>query len=775
MTNHKKTYSPFKRIPWGRRRFVKEIRLRLNRNRLSRGVLSKISEIRDRSLILRRFESLTVGVLKILAAGYRSAFPRNNGSVSMKSQLMLLLVGLSILPVLIMGILAYNQAEKAIMSAQESMLSAHAQGIRHSLESVLAGAEDTLNGLASQSNVLILMEDVNQDGIVNDTTLLNTTGFSLKNAVKGSDKLYESAFIADKSGKILVEGSLGKTSTVGQSILDTDYYKGINGQEEFAVGAPFQSEATKRLVIPVATTIKTLAGRTGTLVVLFDHQRFMEFLSTSSIGTTGAIYILDHAGSTVYNPVPDKTMTPLSSDLFTDKIKVDTPEISKGFDQYKDPEGVRLAAWDPLGSAGWTIVATLSKGEFEKGILQIRFFMGGVVLITALLASVVALRYAETLTRPIKALGILMNRVAGGELEVEGVHRPNQEVAELNDSFNSMLQNLKKLIFGISEASDSVAETSQSLGALSAQTLASAENMLDSVEEIAKGSQTQSNEAAEGVLLIHTMAASVREIHTQTEGILSSSRSSEAVSAMGLAQLQLLGIKSDESLEASRHIQEEVVGLNEELQRIGGIIEAISKIAKTTNLLALNAAIEAARAGDAGRGFTVVAQEVRKLADQTAQEASSIRTILSAIKEKSLRMDTVVLKNEEAVNEQHLAVTSTKEAFSQISQEIHTTTEKVTRIAEAIAALDQSKDEIIQSVSAIAAVAAQSSDAAQTARAATQEQFSSVEHLRNEADALHFLSAKLVESIRMFKSEAPSDLNVSVQKVFHTLAELNAS
>ncbi len=676
-----------------------------------------------------------------------------NTATSMKQQLMLLLTGLALVPILIMGIVTYSKAQSTVRTAQESMLSAHAQGIRHSLESVLSGVDDTLKGIASQTGVLILMEDVNKDGVADDTPLLNSTSFSLKNAVKGSDKLYESAFIADKSGKILVEGSLGKNSALGQKISDTDYFKALAGSNKFAVGAPFLSKATGRLVIPMARAIETLAGRSGTLVVLFDHQRFMEFLSTSEIGNSGAIYILDAKGNAVYTPDPKKLLLPLESNLFATQILNKAGPAVKGFGEYKDTTGSRLASWEPLGISNWTVVATLSRAEFEKGILMIRNFMLLTALITALIAAVIAIRYADSIIRPIKDLGLLMNRVAHGDLEVESTHQPNQEIAELNNSFNQMLENLKVLITGISQASHSVTSTSQTLGALSSQTLASAENMLESVEEIASGAEIQRVDAADSVQRTQIMAESIQEIHAQIAGILSAVRSSESVAGRGMEQLQILGLKSDENQEAALHIRREVASLNAEIQQIGGIVEAISKISKTTNLLALNAAIEAARAGDAGRGFSVVAQEVRNLAGQTTQEATNIHSIIQSVQKKARSMETIVLKNEAIAQEQRLSVDTTSDAFNRISTEIHITTEKMTVIAEAIETLDQSKDEMIQSVSAIAAVAAQTSQAAQTARASTQEQFSSVEHLRNQAEDLHLLAEGLTASIRVFQPD----------------------
>ncbi len=677
-----------------------------------------------------------------------------DSSASMKTQLILLLTGLSVVPILFLGTITFIKAQEALGTAQKSALSAHAQGIRHSLESVLGGVDDTLKGIASQTNILILMEDVNQDGVVNDTALLNSTAFSLKNAVKGSDKLYESAFIAGKSGKVLVEGTLAKSSIIGTQIQDTDYYKKIAGKEKFAVGAPYISKASGKLVIPMARSIETLAGWNGTLVVLFDHQRFMEFLADSAIGTSSSVYILDSVGNSVYHPNPAKLLAPLPSDLFTGHIKKNPETAAKGFDQYKDATGPRLAAWEALGNSGWTIVSTLSRGEFEKGILQIRNFMLGIVLLTIVAASLIAVRYAKTLTKPIQDLGGLMNRIAQGDLEGESTHRPNREVAELNDSFNRMTANLKALITGITDASNSVSSASETLGALSAQTAAAAENMLESVEEIAAGAQEQSADAADSVQRSLVMATSIREVHSQTDGILTAAHASGQLAQAGMAQLKTLSTKSDENRRATRQIQEEVTALNSEIQRIDGIVDAISKIAKTTNLLALNAAIESARAGDAGRGFTVVAQEVRKLADQTTQEASGIRSILQEIQKKSHSMEAVVMQNEAAVMEQNAAVLSTEEAFTRIVRQIDMTTDKVTLIAGAVDALDQSKEEMIRSVSAISSVALQTAQTAQTARASTQEQFASVEHLRGQAEDLHRLAEVLAASIQVFRAES---------------------
>lgn len=670
-------------------------------------------------------------------------------NLSLKHQLLMILAGIAILPILLMGIITYSNVLEAVRSAQESRLGAHAQGIRHSLESVFGGVEDSLQGIASQTNILLLLEDVNPDGIVDDTTVLNSTSFSLKNAVKSSEKLYESAFIASKSGKIVAEGALGKTSIIGESIDQTDYYQKIKSQEQFSVGTPFISQGSGRLVIPIAKSIKTLAGWNGTLVVYFDHQRFMEFLGSVSIGKTGAIYIVDSTGRTLYTPDKNALLTPFDPKLLT-QIQSVAPSDNRTFGEYRDVSGSRLAAWDLLEDVGWSVVATLSKSEFEKDILVIRNFMLGIIGATALAASVVALRYAESVTSPLRNLESLMNHVAGGNLKVVSDIQTNQEMAGLSSSFNQMLSHLNSLITGIADASHSVATASQSLGALASQTMATTENMVQTIVDISEGADTQSRDTAEGALRIQNMTASIHAVHEQTEGILDSARASEDVVNQGMELLKTLESTSSETRIVSQQLRDEVESLNTEILKVGGIVEAITTVARTTNLLALNAAIEAARAGDAGLGFAVVAKEVRNLAERTTLEAAGIRIILDEIRNRSLSMDAMVQHNEAVVLNQYQAVQSTGEAFTRISREVHVTTDKVTLIVGAVASLDQSNEDMTQSVNAIAKVASQTAEASKTARAATQEQFSSVEHLQMQAEDLNELSSALMSSIQIF-------------------------
>lgn len=702
--------------------------------------------------------------------------PKQGPQVSMKNQLILLLLTMSLLPVIAVGAVTFVKASESLQKSQKTMLIAHADVIRQSLNTVISGVQDTMSGISTQLDVLLLTEDYNSDGIVNDTTVQNSTSFSLENAVKGSEGLFEGALVTGKNGTVIAEGrsdggfrKTSKSSFLGTSYSHKDFTQRIERGESFAVGAPFYSDATGRLVIPVAQSVKTLASRNGMLIILFDQENLMRFLTTMSVGVTGEVYVVDAQGMILFHRDSSQLLTALNPGLY--QAQIADMQSAEGFGSYIDSGTKRLAAWSLADEAGWTVVSTLAQTEFNQGIVQIQMFVLLTLLLTLALTFYLATSYSHVMTDPIRLLGELMNKVSQGDLSAESSHQPNQEVAALTNSFNQMLSNLKILIQGISNASSSVSTTALSLGGLSAQSAASAENMRTSSERIASGAVAQSEKISDCSAQIAMMAEGLHEVHIQANGILNTAVINENHATHGVQSLNLLREKHSESLAAAHSISTEAAALDEAVHRITGIVAAISNIAKTTNLLALNAAIEAARAGDAGRGFSVVADEVRKLADQTTREACDIRTILNDVQTKALTMMHAIAENEKAVHQQNDAVLSTEASLNQIAEGIRETTSQLSTISHALIRLNHSKDKVLQSMDEISAVSTEAAGTAQEASAATQEQFASVEHLQIEANELNLLAGCLTESIAMFTFDA--DMPSSAQSEA-TCSELTA-
>ncbi|NNG68283.1 methyl-accepting chemotaxis protein, partial [Caldanaerobacter subterraneus] len=218
----------------------------------------------------------------------------------------------------------------------------------------------------------------------------------------------------------------------------------------------------------------------------------------------------------------------------------------------------------------------------------------------------------------IKKVVTAMEEASQGNITVRADVKTKDEVGVLANSFNTMLEGIKKLIFDIKSVSESVNHSAENLAVASEQAAQATQDVAKAIEEIAQGASSQAKEAEESAnatvvlgQLIDSSLKNAEEINHEVENV-------NMVSNEGLVTIKELIEKTKHTIQANNNVKEATNYLLEKSAEIEKIVETITNIADQTNLLSLNAAIEAARAGEAGRGFAVVADEVRKLAEQSS-------------------------------------------------------------------------------------------------------------------------------------------------------------
>jgi methyl-accepting chemotaxis protein len=252
--------------------------------------------------------------------------------------------------------------------------------------------------------------------------------------------------------------------------------------------------------------------------------------------------------------------------------------------------------------------------------------MTGLGLLMMLLGTACALFISKTLTKPLKDAVSVANAISEGDLRVSVVVDSRDEIGQLMSAMKAMDDKLKEVLSETKSAADNLASASQALSA-------SSEQMSRGVgEESNRASQiaASSGEMSKTVVDIAKNASSMANSATGTTKI---AREGESIVSRSVEEVKAI---ADTVNESSRLM----ASLGERSKQIGDIIDVIKDIADQTNLLALNAAIEAARAGEQGRGFAVVADEVRKLAERTSQATTEIGSMIGAIQhevEKAVR------------------------------------------------------------------------------------------------------------------------------------------
>lgn len=316
---------------------------------------------------------------------------------------------------------------------------------------------------------------------------------------------------------------------------------------------------------------------------------------------------------------------------------------------------------------------------------------------------------SQMISRPLHRVVNLVSKVADGDLREELDIKTKDEVGQLVASINHMIDNLRNTIGNILSSSQSVA--------------AAAEQISASTQEIASGSTSQADAAQTINELFRELSSVIHSVAQSTEQASELSSNTMEVANEGREIIQ-------SSMESMNTVSAQMSRLESDSQKVGEIIEVIEDIADQTNLLALNAAIEAARAGEQGRGFAVVADEVRKLAERSGEATKQITTIIKGMQENT-RHSVAAVQDSSALSKQ------TGESFRQISVMVNEAGQKVSEIAAASEEQAAQASTVLISVESISAV--------------TEEAAASSEETASTAQSLAQLAEDLQHAVAIFK------------------------
>lgn len=616
--------------------------------------------------------------------------------LNIRGQLALASVGLSLLPIVIAGVVAYRSARGALE-----------ERIQFNLETLAALTAEKLERLLHERQQNL--EAWSRLGFLQDDTVSGDTDgriLQFLQEAKRNFDLYQEIWVANAAGTVIASTLPGLR---GREVGDREWLHAARRGEPW-VGHPGPQDLTGRVGMAFAFPIRASFDRTkvvGVLVAVLDWPGVVELLRGVKVlpegqNERGYLVLVDarqvvlsappflsgwEAGRTALGQLALEPIGRFANDGATtgsDTVRVRDAEYLAGF---------AATAKQPYLPDAWRAVLLMRTDVAFAPLQGLLWTIVGLSVLLAALAASGSIYWANQFSRPIQALVPFLRAVAAGDLSRGFSVSRQDELGMLAQAANDMAAQLRALI--------------QELQQAAAQITTAATQVLTAAEEHASGSVQQAASIAQ-------VTATMEELTNTAKQIAQSATAVEKI-ADDSAQAAHAGYESvSDALEAMEKIRrrvEDISGktllLGERSQRITEVLNLIKEIAGEIHLLAVNAAIESAAAGEHGKRFAVVASEVRRLAERTRESAEEIKGIVGEIQSAT---NTSVLATEQGVKEVENGValaTRARGSLEEILQMVDRTTQAIRQITFATQQQRSASEQIVQTMREVAEVTKQ--------------------------------------------------------------------
>lgn len=325
----------------------------------------------------------------------------------------------------------------------------------------------------------------------------------------------------------------------------------------------------------------------------------------------------------------------------------------------------------------------------------------------------------------------VFDQVSNGDLagaeELSQLKIKNPIIVKIKDSFQTIINVFKAVIVGMKDESQRLGKMSEDLTKTTSKTKSSVGNIKDTMSTIADSASSQAAEAEQTSNDMKELGGKIEKIHAEIErmnGYADTSRQSNQKNSK-------LMVDVSQSWQTERDNQSQIVkemnDMNKNVQSIGKIVHLINDISEQTNLLALNASIEAARAGDAGKGFAIVAEEIRDLAEQSGQSAKNITEIIEAIRHQSEQMVTALNDSYSSSEKQTETLNNAIDSSKEVSEIVKKFVESIETVKSHINGISKEKDLVAKSVNSISHSITETSAGTEEATASIEELYQGLE------------------------------------------------
>ncbi|RUT48382.1 methyl-accepting chemotaxis protein [Paenibacillus anaericanus] len=490
------------------------------------------------------------------------------------------------------------------------------------------------------------------------------------------------------------------------------------------------------------------------LLIEIKERSLGSLLSNLKIGNSGEVRILTADNKIVHAPDVELLESESFIGLDDSVLKSEQSSFSR-----EDEQGVKqLVVYQPLLTGDWRIIGYAPESDFLSAADKLIYVMLIVLLLAIIVALLIGYSLVRMIGKPLEKLCRLMEEGERGNLKVRAHFKGRDEIGRLGHSFNKMLEQISLLVDRTNHSTLELLTTAENLAKASKDTSQTAGEISGATLEIAKGAASLANEAERGTELVEDIGTQMNKVVEMNDTMNQSVERVIEVSYQGKEYMEQLVSKTEAVTRMTGLIEENSDKLSKSTYSIRNILAPMVEMTKQTNILSLNASIEAARAGAAGKGFMVIAEEIRKLAVQSNNSIQTVSMITEEIQEAIQNTVNVLLSISPMFDEQLNSVNEVSSIFQNVTGEMENFVGDIQSSSTSVHELLASQVSLGEFIMNVSSVVQQSNASTEEVASMSSDQYKVSEELVALSNRLEELAESLNQSLNAFHIETDKDV-----------------
>lgn len=659
---------------------------------------------------------------------------------SIKTKLVLSFVGIIVTITLISGVVFLRTSQSTLKEEAENSL------IILATESAKL-VENRIESLLSTLRMIAMNKDIKNMGWEVDVSIL-------KEEVKKTDFL--------DIGYVMQNGYTHFADGTVRLMSDREYVShALEGKEE--ISDVVLSRVTRSPEVEAAVPVINNGEVVGALVGRMNADSLSEITKDIGYGEKGYSFMINELGTIIAHP-NDEYVTRKYNPIEEAAKDNQLLEMANAFEMILDgkagttnyvyKENKLFAEYAPIEGTEWTFVITAYEDEIMSALPKMVRIILTVMIVLLILGMGIIFPLDNALTKPLIELTKQSERISYLDIREDipdTYTNRKDEIGTLSRAFQNLTESLRKITMELNDAAEKVSDTAQELTASSQQSTVTAETIYNSIEDIARGAMDQANNTTSGMDQAVILENKIEINHQCMKNLNTTIGKVTSLVDNGLKDIDKLSIMTNENEAAMKNISDIIFQVKQSSKNIGEASNLISEIARQINLLSLNASIESARAGDAGRGFAVVAQEITNLADRSTVATKSIDESIMELQAKIVKAVEGVERINITSKKQKESVSDTVQKYKEIYEAMEISEKAVEELNTSEEDMKTVKDEIMDKLKALSAIAEENVAITQQVSATMEEQNTAYRVVASVSIYLNDLANQHRTTIRKFK------------------------